>query len=69
MRNVVTILRILIKTEFSKTPINPRVVKGQNEHNSENQRKSLDKELCEYYCYDLHKRLNSSRHRIHYLAK
>jgi hypothetical protein len=56
VRNVVTSLRILIKTEFFKTLINLRVVRSQNEHNSENQRKSIDKELCEYYYHYLHKK-------------
>jgi len=49
--------------------MNPKVIQGQNEHNGENQRKSLSKELCEYYCLDLYKRLNSSRYRVHYLAE
>jgi hypothetical protein len=46
-----------------------RVVQGQNKHNNENRMKYLGGELCEYYGLGLHKRLNSSRHRIHYLAK
>jgi hypothetical protein len=62
-------LRILIKIELSKTLINSRVVQHQNEHNNENQRKYLDRELYKYYCLDLHKRLNSSRHHVHYLAE
>jgi len=31
-------LRILIKVEFSKKPMNLSVVQGQNEHNSKNQK-------------------------------
>jgi len=69
VRNVVVSLRILINVEFSKTLMNPRVVQGQNKLNNENQRKSLGKELYEYYCLSLCKRLNSLRHHIHYLAK
>jgi hypothetical protein len=61
-------LRISQKVEFSKTLMNPKVIYGQNEHNNEHQKKYLVRELCEYYCFDLHKRLNSSRHCIHYLA-
>ena len=62
-------LRISIKTEFSKALMNPRVVQGQNKHNSENQIKSLDRELCEYYFLGLHKKPNSLRHCVHYLAE
>jgi hypothetical protein len=61
-------LRISKKIECSKTLMNPKVVYDQNEHNSEHQKKSLVRELCEYSYFDLHKRLNSSRHCIHYLA-
>jgi hypothetical protein len=32
-------------------------VHGQNKHNSENQMKSLGRQLCEYYYIGLHKRL------------
>ena len=53
MRNVVVSMRISINVDFSKTLMNPRVVQGQNKLNSENQRKSLDKELYEYYCLGL----------------
>ena len=42
-------------------------IHDQNEHNHENQIVS-GKELCEFYCLGLHKRLNSSRHRVHWLA-
>jgi hypothetical protein len=52
-------LRVLIKVEFSKALMNPRVVQDQNKHNNENQRKSIDRELCEYYCLGLHKKSNS----------
>jgi len=69
VRNVAISLRILIKAGFSKALMNPRVVQGQNEHNSENQMKSLDRGLCEYYCLGLHKMLNSPRHRVYYLAE
>ena len=31
-------MRILIKVEFSKKPMNLSVVQGQNEHNSKNQK-------------------------------
>ena len=61
-------LRILIKVEFSKTLMNPRVVHSQNKHNSENQIKYLGREICEYYYLDLHNRLISSRHNITFLA-
>jgi hypothetical protein len=65
---VIISLRILIKVEFSKTLMNPRVVHSQNKHNNENQRKYLGKEICEYYYLDLHKRLINSRHDITFLA-
>jgi len=52
-------LRVSIKVEFSEALMNPRVVQDQNKHNNENQRKSIDRELCEYYCLCLHKKLNS----------
>ena len=42
-------------------------VKGQNEHNRENHDVSKDI-LCEIYCLGLHKRLNNSRHHVHWLA-
>jgi hypothetical protein len=48
-------LRILIKAEFYEAIMNPIVVSSQNEHNYENQRKSLGIELCEYYCLGLYK--------------
>ena len=38
-----------------------------NEHNYKN-RKMSEKELCEFYCLGIHKRLNSSRHHVHWLA-
>jgi hypothetical protein len=28
----------------------------------------FEKELCEFYCLDIHKRLNGSRHHVHRLA-
>ena len=49
---------------FMKT----RSVQGQNEHNSENH-DVLEDILCEIYCLGLHKRLNNSRHRVHWLAR
>jgi hypothetical protein len=49
--------------------MNPGVVQGQKEHNSKNQMKSLDRELYEYCYLGLHKKLNSSRHRVHYLSE
>jgi hypothetical protein len=67
--NIVVSLRILIKIEFSKVLINSRVSYDQNKHNDESQRKCLSRELYEYHCLDLHKMLNSSRHRIHCFAK
>jgi hypothetical protein len=45
--------RILRKTEFFKGFMNPRVVQGLNEHNGENKKKSIGRELCEYYCLGL----------------
>jgi hypothetical protein len=45
--------------------MNSRVVQKQNEHNGENQIKSLCRELCEYDCLDLYKILNSLRHHIY----
>ena len=66
---MVVSLKILINAKFSQVLMNPRIVKGQNEHNSKNQRKSLDKEVYEYYYLDLEKRLNSSRHHVHYSTK
>ena len=44
-----------------------RRVQGQNEHYSENP-DVLEDILCEIYCLGLHKRLNNSRHRVHWLA-
>ena len=55
-------LKILINAKFSQALMNLRIVEGQNEHNSKNQRKSLNRELYEYYYLDLEKRLNSSRY-------
>jgi len=66
---MVVSLKILTTVEFSKALMNPRVIQGQNKHNGENQMKSLSRELCEYYCLDLYKRLNSSRYHVHYLAE
>jgi hypothetical protein len=51
MSEMVISLRISIRTEFSKTLMNSKV----NKHNSENQRKSLRKELYEYYYLSLHR--------------
>ena len=50
-----------------ETLMKTRRVQGQNEHNSENHDVSEDI-LCEIYCFGLHKRLNNSRHRVHWLA-
>ena len=66
---MVVSLKILINAKFSQALMNPRIVKGQNEHNSKNQRKYLDREVYEYYYLDLEKRLNSSRHHVHYSTK
>ena len=66
---MVVSLKFLINAKFSQALMNPRIVKGQNEHNSKNQRKSLDKEVYEYYYLDLEKRLNSSRHHVYYSTK
>ena len=44
-----------------------RSVQGQNEHNSANH-DVLEDILCEIYCLGLHKRLNNSRHRVHWLG-
>lgn len=52
------------KTEFSKTLMRPGDVHGQNEHNHVNKIVS-GKELCEFYCLGLHKRLNNSGYRVH----
>ena len=52
---MVVSLRISIKAKFFKAFINPRIVQYQNKHNGDNQRKSLGRELCEYYCLGLHK--------------
>lgn len=41
--NVVVYLRILKKTKFSEALMKTRVLQGQNEHNRENQRESLDR--------------------------
>lgn len=50
-----------------ETLMKTRRVQGQNEHNSENH-DVLEDILCEIYCLGLHKRLNNSRHRVHWLA-
>ena len=50
-----------------ETLMKTRSVQGQNEHNSENH-DVLEDILCEIYCLGLHKRLNNSRHRVHWLA-
>jgi hypothetical protein len=49
--------RVSKKTEFTKALMNLEDVHGQNKHNSENQMKSLGRQLCEYYYIGLHKRL------------
>lgn len=41
--NVVVYLRIFKKTKFSEALMKTRVLQGQNEHNRENQRESLDR--------------------------
>jgi len=69
VRNVDVSLRISIEVKFFKTLMNPGVVQGQKEHNSKNQIKSLDRELYEYCYLGLHKKLNSSRHRVHCLSE
>ena len=55
--------------EFSKAFMNLEDVHGQNKHSSKNQMKSLGRQLCEYYCIGLHKRLNSLKHHVHYLTE
>ena len=50
-----------------ETLMKTRRVQGQNEHNSENH-DVLEDILCEIYCLGLHKRLNNSRHRVHWLT-
>jgi hypothetical protein len=62
-------LRILIKIELSKALINLIVIQGQNKYNNESQMKYLGRKLCEYYCFGLHKSLNSLRHLVYYLTK
>ena len=42
-------------------------VQGQNEHNYKNWKFS-EKELCEFYCLGIHKRLTVQKHRDHWLA-
>ena len=56
-----------LRLKFSKALMKPGIVQGQNEHNCENQWWSK-KELCEYYCLDLHQQLNNSWHHIHWLT-
>ena len=62
-------LRISINIEFFKALMNPQTVQGQNEHNNENQIKSLSRELCKYYSLGLRQRPNSSRHCVCYLVE
>ena len=50
-----------------ETLMKTRRVLGQNEHNSENH-DVLEEILYEIYSLVLHKRLNNSRHRVHWLA-
>jgi hypothetical protein len=69
VRNVDVSLRISIEVKFFKTLMNPGVVQGQKEHNNKNQMKSLDRELYEYCYLGLHKKLNSSRYRVHCLSE
>ena len=59
----------LLKFKFFKVLMNLYVIHSQNEYNIENQRKTLNKDPCKYHCLDLHKRLNSLKHQIHYLTK
>ena len=51
-----------------ETLMKSRSVQGQNEHNSENHDVAEDI-LCEIYCLGLYKRLNKSRHLVHWLAR
>ena len=56
------------RAEFStKHSWRPGVSQGRNEHNRKNQTMS-GMILCVDYCLGLHKQLNSSRHRVHWLA-
>ena len=50
-----------------ETLIKTKSIQVQNEHNSENH-DVLEDILCEIYCLGLHKRLNNSMHRVHWLA-
>jgi hypothetical protein len=64
VRNIFVSLRFLKKAKFFKALVNSRDVQGQNKHNSKNQKKSLHRELYGYYCFGLHKRMNSSKHLV-----
>lgn len=44
--------------------MNSRGAQDQNKHNSKNQKKSLGRELCGYYCFGLQIRINSSKHLV-----
>jgi len=46
-----------------------RVVQGQNKYDCENQWEFLGRELYEYYCLNLYKMLNSSRHHFYYIVE
>lgn len=61
MKSGCIFFRISIKTEFSKAIIKLGVVYSQNEHNNENQRKYLGRQLCEYYVLVFIKALYSLR--------
>ena len=53
-----------LRLKCSIALMKPRSVQGRNEHNHENQQ-WLGKELCGYYCFDLHQQLNNSRYHVH----
>lgn len=49
--------------------MNERVVHSKKKHNNKSQKKSLDRDLCEYYYLSLHRKINNSRYYVHYLAE
>jgi hypothetical protein len=49
--------------------MNTRIVQSQNDHNNENQRKYLGREVSKYYYPSLYKRIDNSRHHVYYLTK
>jgi len=68
VKNIAISLRIKKNIEFSKALINIGLLRFKK-HNRENQIKYLGRELCEYCCHGLHRKLNSSTYYVHYLTK